>query len=245
MSDSKNETQDGAPANDNGGSPVKSQALTSTSAGGALTALADLTKTLGNVNTAPITGRPAKPMLLYKSRENTYVLGAKRTVPEPDSQWAVNPRSFEYGWISFEGKKVTGEEMVPVSQPMPDRNTLPDTGFEWQKQWSVEMKCLNGVDAGVEAVFKGNTRGTLQAIAGQYDAVRDRIHGGQHDNKFSAIVKLCTDSYPHPEYGRIWVPILELVGWAQLDGPTPQPVSPPPPPPPAANDAQPRRRRVA
>ena len=88
------------------------------------------------------------------------------------------------------------------------------------------------------------TVGGIQAVAGLIEAVRDRLNGGQHDGKVSPIVLLEKDSYPHPQYGKIWMPVLTIVDWMPLDGPAPAPASPPPPPPPSAAE-QPRRRRVA
>jgi hypothetical protein len=88
--------------------------------------------------------------------------------------------------------------------------------------------------------FKASTVGGIQAIAGLIEAVRDRLNGGQHDDKVAPIVRLGKDSYHHGQYGRVWTPVLDIVGWMPLAGPAPapSPVSPPP-------TEQPRRRRVA
>ena len=95
---------------------------------------------------------------------------------------------------------------MPVSQPMPDPAELPDKGFEWLQQWAVNLKCLDGTDAGVEVVYKPTTVGGIQAIAGLIEAVRDRLNGGQHDGKVSPIVRLEKDSYQHGQFGHVWTP---------------------------------------
>ena len=170
------------------------------------------------------------------------MFGQKRTIVEDGSRWAVNPLTFKWGYICFgDGNKVLGERLVPVSQPMPDVTELPDKGFQWQEQWAVNLKCIDGTDAGTEVVFKTTTVGGIQAVAGLIEAVRDRLNGGQHDGKVSPIVLLEKDSYQHPQYGKIWTPLLTIVDWMPLDGPAPAPSPPPPSPPPAE---QPRRRRV-
>jgi hypothetical protein len=205
--------------------------------------LAALTATLRNVNTAAVSGRPGLPMLLFKSRANngTWTIGQKQMVPESGSLWAVNPMSFEWGFISFSGaKKVLGEEMVPVNKPKPDITKLPDTGFKWQEQWSVQVRCLTGIDRGVQAVFKATTDGAIKAVAGLIDAVRDRLEEGQHDGKIVPIVRLEKDSYQHREHGQTWFPVLPIDGWEPFDGPAPAPKPASPPP-----AEQPRRRRVA
>jgi hypothetical protein len=126
---------------------------------------------------------------------------------------------------------------------MPETAKLPDKGFPWVEQWSVNMKCLDGADAGIEVTFKSTTDGGLKAVAGLLDAVRDRLNGGQHKGKVSPIVLLRKGSYPHLQYGRVWYPVPEIVDWMSLGGPapTPAPTSPSPSPP----TEQSRRRRVA
>jgi hypothetical protein len=170
------------------------------------------------------------------------MFGQRRTIVEDGSRWGVNPLSFRYGYICFgDGNKVLGERLVSVSQPMPTVEELPDKGFPWVPQWCVNLKCLGGEDADVEVTFKPTTVGGVQSVAGLIEAVRDRLNGGQHDGKVSPIVQLRKDSYQHPQYGRVWTPLLDIVDWMPLGGPapTPAPASPPPPP------EQPRRRRVA
>ena len=139
-------------------------------------------------------------MLSFKARDNngTWAFGQKKTVVEDDSIWAVNPQTFKRGFICFDdNNKVIGEQLLPVSKPMPEVAELPDNGFEWQQQWAVNMKCLSGADAGIEVAFKTTTVGGIQAVAGLIEAVRDRLNGGQHDGKVSPIVHLEKDSYPH------------------------------------------------
>ena len=232
-------------ANDNGKHERPGGKIAPAPAGGALTSLAALQTTLANVNTAAIIGRTGLPMLLFKSRENsgTWGFGQRRTIPEEGSKWAVNPLTFKYGYICFgDNKKVLDERLVPVSQPKPVITELPDMGgFEWQEEWSVNMKCLSGADAGVEVVFKATTDGAIKAIVLMVDEVRDRLNGGQHDGKIVPIVLLEKDSYPHVKHGPTAIPVLNRIDWMSLDGPAPAPAPVEPTPP----VDQPRRRRVA
>src|SRR5262245_45561260 len=157
--------------------------------------------------------------------------GQKRVIPEDGSHWAVNPATFKWGSISFgDGNKVVGERLVSVGQPQPDITTLPDTGFPWQTEWSVNMKCLNGADAGVEVVFKATTDGACQAVIGLIDRVRTRLDSNKHDGKIVPIVLLEKDSYQHGQYGKVWFPVLTDVDWMTLDGPAPAPATPTPTP---------------
>jgi hypothetical protein len=175
------------PANDNGGN-----AVVPTPAGGALTSLTALGTVLSRV--AATSGRHSGlPIMLFKAREDggTWMFGPKKTVPEADSRWAVNPYTFNYGYICFgNDNKVIREHLVPVSQPMPLITELPNTGFDWQEEWTFTMKCISGADAGVEVTHKGSTVGTIDATKGLIGAVGDRISGGLHDNKIVPIVCL-------------------------------------------------------
>jgi hypothetical protein len=185
-------------------------------------------------------------MLQFKSREGgIWGFGQKRTIPEEGSRWAVNPMTFQWGYVCFGADKKAppiGEKLVSIGEPKPDFAKLPDTGFPWQEQWAVEMKCLDGADAGVEVVLKANTYGGIQAIVMLLGLVKDRLNSGQHDDKIAPIVLLERDFYQHAEHGKIWIPVLNTVDWMPLDGPAPTPAPAPEPTPPAD---QPRRRRVA
>jgi len=233
--------RDRDPANDNGDheKPGGKQ-VASAPAGGALASIASLAAALANV---PIgIGRTGLPMMLFKSREDggTWGFGQRRTIPEEGSRWAVNPLTIQWGCISFgDGNKVVGERLVPITQPKPLIADMPDTTFPWQEEWSVNMKCLDGADAGVEVIFKATTDGAIKAIVLLVDELRNRLNGNQHDGKIVPIVLLEKDGYQHPKHGPTAIPVLTIVDWMSLDGPAPAPAPEPPP------VEQPRRRRVA
>jgi hypothetical protein len=229
-------------ANDNGEHERPgSKIAPAPAAGGALTSLAALQTALAGVNTAAIIGRTGLPMLLFKSREDsgTWGFGQRRIIPEADSRWAINPLTFKWGAICFNGNKVVDERLVSISQPKPLITEMPDTGFPWQEEWAVNLKCISGADAGAEVILKANTDGGIKAIVLMVEQVRDRLSSGQHDGKIAPIALLEKDSYQHSQYGKVWFPVLTIVDWMPLDGPAPAPTEPTPP------VDQPRRRRVA
>jgi hypothetical protein len=152
-----------------------------TPAGGALTSLVALTAALNGVDTSIVSGRSGLPLLQFKSRGNTWTFGQKHIVPEEGSAWAFNPMTFKRGYVSFnDSNRVVGEHLVSVSQPMPDKAKLLETGFPYQEEWAVNAKCITGTDAGTEVIYKATTVGGTQAIVGLLDGVRDRLNGNQH-----------------------------------------------------------------
>jgi hypothetical protein len=231
-------------ANDNGDHERPgSKQVAPAPAGGALTSLAALQTALANVNTTAILGRSGLPMLLFKREgSGTWMFGQKKSIPEEGSRWAVNPTTFRWGYICFnDANKVIGEHLVSVGEPKPLVTELPDLGFPWQEQWAVNMKCLNGADAGAEVVFKATTDGGIKAVVSMIDLVRDRLNSGQHNGKIVPIALLEKDSYPHSQFGKVWIPVLNTIDWMSLDGPAPTPAPAPEP----APVEQPRRRRVS
>jgi hypothetical protein len=217
----------------------------------ASTSLTEIAAAFNRVDLTSVSSRSAKPLMLFKRDGNgTWIFGAKQIVPEDGSRWACNVLAFQWGYICWgDGSKKLGECLVPVSQPKPDVTTLPDHGFPWQEEMSIDLKCTTGADAGIEVIFKAATVGTIQAIAGLIEEVRDRLNRGMHDDKIVPIVVLERDSYQHSQYGRVYTPVLRIVDWMTLEGPSSdgglpsEQSSPPSPPPPAAE--QPRRRRSA
>jgi hypothetical protein len=220
------------------------------SKGGAVASLETLTTAFNAVDTTSASGHSIRPLLLYHSRGDTWGYGQQQIVPEEGSRWGVNILSFERGYVCFgdNGKRL-GEKMLPIRQPMLDSTTLPDLGFKWNEQWSVDFKCTSGTDAGVEVTHKSTTVGGMGAIIGLFDAVRARLNSGQHNDKVAPIVCLEQGSYQHSQYGRVCYPVLRIVDWMSLSGPASASAAPPPPPrtpaPTTPAAEQPRRRRVA
>jgi hypothetical protein len=236
--------------------------LMTTTSAGALLALESLTTDLLQVDTSAIVGRSSYPMLIFKSRTDggTWMYGREQTVPEADSRWAVDITSFKRGWICFDASnnnKAT-ERLLPVTQPLIDKATLPDTGYEWKPSWTVRMKCTSGADAGIEVDFKATTDGALSETGALFERVRQRLAGRMHSGKVCPIVELECGSYHNKHYGPTALPVLKIVDWMPLAGPAPEQTPPPAPAPAAvkppqpapapsssATAAQPRRRRVA
>src|SRR5262245_23249208 len=185
-------------ANDNGNNdnvaaePATSVATTA-KASTALMSLAALRTALNGVDTS-VSGSD-KPMMFFKSREDLWVYWRGKIEPEKGSRWAVNPATFERGYIAFDGSKRLGERMRSISTSKIDPAELPDVGAPWQEQMSVEMKCLDGADTGVEVCFKASTVGSNSYILQLIDQIRDRANANQHGDEIVPILLLESDGY--------------------------------------------------
>jgi len=159
------------------------------------------------------------------SKFGEWIYGVENTEVEEGSIWAVNPLGFVHGWTAWGTKEHgtngqnVGEMMVPATQPMPQEGNLPTVKGNWAKGIGIQMRCTNGEDEGVQVMFKSNSLGGRKAYAAILQSVVARITAGEPH--CMPLVKLGNDSYDHKEYGKIFTPVLEVVGWAAHDAEKP------------------------
>jgi hypothetical protein len=163
------------------------------------------------------------------SKFGEWIYGAENVEVEEGSVWAVNPLGFQHGWTAWgtkahgtDGQNV-GEVMVPSTQPMPLEENLPVVKGEWSKAVGIQMRCTNGEDEGVQVMFKTNSYGGRKAYAALLQAVVARITSGA--TECMPLVALKADSYQHKTYGKIFNPIIEVVGWASHTDEKPAPAT--------------------
>jgi hypothetical protein len=168
------------------------------------------------------TGTGSDPYL--KCAKGEWIYGADDTEVEEDSLWAVNPLSFEHGWVAWGSKERknegvnVGEIMVPAVQPLPDELALPEVNGDWSKSISFQLSCVSGEDEGTQVLYKANSHGAKKAYAVILELIVDKIDAG--DSEIVPIVLLETDSYKHATYGKIHTPILEVKKWITLEANT-------------------------
>lgn len=176
----------------------------------------------GLTNVAATIKTSATDPYLRLLTDGSWVYGAENIEVEPDSGWAVNPLSIMHGYTcwSDDPKAKTnenlGEVMVPATSPLPDVNSLPDHGYPWNQQVSLQLRCMDGEDAGEQVLYKtsskggmGETKKLIAAIIKQLDDDPDHI---------VPVVNLRNDHYQHKKYGKTYVPILQIEKWVSMDG---------------------------
>jgi hypothetical protein len=149
-----------------------------------------------------------------------WVYGAEKEETEEGSQWAINPAGFSHGFIAWDQGNTsngpTGEVMVSATQPMPLEENLPDVKGKWAKAIGVQLRCVSGEDEGAQSVWKANSLGARKTYAEILQAVVARI--GEGVDTVVPLVELKNDSYTHKTYGKIFTPVVEIVGWATMEG---------------------------
>ena len=154
-----------------------------------------------------------------------WVYGVEGQETQEGSIWAVNPAQFLHGWTAWgteahgtDGQNV-GEHMVNAGMAYPSEADLPEVKGKWSKSIAMMLRCTSGEDEGTQVLFKSNSLGGRKAYAGLIQKVVERIQAGE--TEVVALVELESDSYQHGTYGKIFTPVLKIVGWTGLDGAIP------------------------
>lgn len=160
--------------------------------------------------------------LLRLLRHGEWVYGQEDTPTEEGSLWAVNPLSIEHGyscWSNYEekGRKndLLGEVMAPIYEAKPHKPE-PINGFHYSEQRLFRLKCISGEDQGQEVLYKTSSVGGMRAV----DALLGDMQAQLETNPAfpCPVVELNVDSYQHTKYGKLFVPMLDLRGWADMNG---------------------------
>ena len=183
-------------------------------------------------------GKPLMRML--KSGE--WVFGQRDDAMQEGSSWAVNPLSILHGWCAWTNREgatkneLVGEVMVPVHEPKPIR-PAPVDNWPFSEQRMMDLRCMDGDDEGTETVYKTSSVGGMRAFDELLGALQGQLASAP---QFPCpVIQLQSDNYQHPKYGRIYVPVFEVVDWATMDGklqseapaqiePEPEPAKPEP-----------------
>ena len=180
-------------------------------------------------------------VILKMDRTGHWVFGADQDEVEPGSKWAVNPFSFVHGFIAWGDGAVLAEQLVPMTEPLPETDAAPPGASKgWEMQVGMSLKCINGEDAGMEARFTATSVGGKRAVQTLALSVADQAD--KDSSKIVPVVTLGKDHYQHKSYGRIYTPVFDVQEWMSMDGPAQAAEADDAP----AGDAAPqRRRRVA
>lgn len=178
---------------------------------------------------------------LKMSKDGRWTYGSDELEIEEGSLWAINPQSFQTGFAAFDSNfNRLGEEMRNLSEPPVTQADLPQVNGRWLPQIGFQVRCMEGKDEGLQAVYTGRSQGGIQACTKLIDEVYKRIENG--DTNCVPMCELNVESYKHNKYGKIYTPVFDIVDWTSLDGLSEEPeeIEETPPEPPRRE----RRRRA-
>ncbi len=160
-------------------------------------------------------------MFMKMSKAGEFLYGAEEIEVEEGSTWAANPAGFMHGWIAWGDKahgtagKMLGEKLGPAAQAIfPEADLGPVEGT-WTQAIAIQLRCMDGEDEGLQALYKANSHGGRKAYAALLGEVVKKITAGDAD--FVPLVRLANTSYKHDEYGKIFNPDFIITGWATMD----------------------------
>jgi hypothetical protein len=154
-------------------------------------------------------------------KNGRYVFGPNNEEMQEGSHWAVNIMSMAHGWSCWvegapgKANDLAGEVLVSMTLPRPVQ-PQPIGETEFKELYSMEMKCLNGDDAGTEVVYRINSVGGKRAIM----ALMDEIYGqlARRPAYPCPVLVFSSDSYQHKKWGPTAYPIFTVIGWANMSG---------------------------
>lgn len=186
--------------------------------GGALANPEDLAQSLGNMASGGegSQGLDGRELMRLDKHDGLWLYGQDGTEFEEGDQIAVNPSSFKHGYISWKKREVVGEKMAPISQPVPSRDDLPETGAKWDEQLQFDAQLMNGPDAGVMLLYKSTALGGKECIRTLARRIVAQIQ--QNPQYPVPVISLSSTSYEHKEWGTIYKPVFNIVEWLDYDG---------------------------
>ena len=115
---------------------------------------------------------------------------------------AVDPESFEHGWVVWDNSAVQAESMVPLNQTPLEKAPGADA------QLSFTAAVVDGDNAGTQLLYKSSSKGGKEfvgSLAGKI-ALADPA-------KDCPVVTLSSGSYRHRSYGKIYTPSFNIERW--------------------------------
>lgn len=185
---------------------------------------------------------PANSVIIKMDKTGHWVFGADQTEVEDDSTWAINPFSFVHGFIAWGDGEVLAEKMVSVTEPLPEMEAAPAAAKKgWEAQVGLSMKCLTGADKDMEARYTVTSVGGKRAVQQLAVAIAQQVEKDQ--SKPVPVVRLKKDHYSHKSYGKIYVPVFDIIEFVSMDGKADEAEAEASAETPAADAAPARRRR--
>jgi len=144
-----------------------------------------------------------------------------------DGSYILHPHTLMHGWICWRNGSLFNEILIPFTQQLPPEESIkpaapdpaPDSDDQpgYQHQMAFQVVGVDGRQAGTQLTFKTGTVGGRSAVDKLVEALMARMddveaRGGE--GGIFPVVQFATDSYKHKTRGKIFVPLIEVVGWS-------------------------------
>lgn len=182
--------------------------------------------TVGNnpwlVAASALSGGDTKPIVKFEKGD--WLLGQEKEDVPGGTLVAVNMGGIEWGWVRWDNGKPTDRRMGAINAGYrPEgRQTLGDNEPSmwardddgkprdpWQQMIEIPVRELAGERR--ELLLSGGSRGWEGCCKALFASYGEGLKQGKA--ALTPIVKLGGSHYDHKKYGRVKVPILELVEW--------------------------------
>lgn len=159
--------------------------------------------------------------LKFTARKQQWTFGKHNEVLG-DDRMAVHPGSFKQGWACWDNNVNKGEVMVPISEPMPNLDALPEWSKQGKlsKQYQVDLQVMEGEHQGVPLRFRSNSYGGVSAVQDLMGKLADRL--AVESTYVVPVVTLNADPYEHETWGAMANPVFKIVQWVDVHGNPPE-----------------------
>lgn len=154
-----------------------------------------------------------------------WVIGREQdTFPENGFEAVPNLPEIQFGWVCWKDRQLIDEVWVGLGEELPDKATLTEHGpytqqnDGWQKNVKFQMNILPamGVEGNILAQFTGSSGGAQRAVGEMIKSWVQEMRTGKHNDEVP-VVRFTAGSYRHKEYGKIPVPLMDIVRWITPD----------------------------
>jgi hypothetical protein len=116
-----------------------------------------------------------------------------------------------FGWVLWQDKKPVDYRIGFVADRFkpPPRSKLPDPG---DGKWEMSFLLPLTDDLDDVHMYTGSSQGAKDALADLQEEYADHRAKPDQAHKVPR-VRLVSSFYPHPKYGRVDVPVLQIIGW--------------------------------
>lgn len=154
---------------------------------------------------------------LKMSKDGEWSYGTDDTVVGEDDHVYIDPNGFVHGWqlwadtdLPGVSSELLGEVLAPMDQPlppMPDTHPAKAKGGEWK-----QLLGFSAVLGDLKLVYSTTSYGGKSAFGALAEEFQKHFAKGG-EKKPIAIVSLSSESYKHKKYGKLYNPVLSVVGW--------------------------------